>query len=385
MVPRPRVLAAVATALLACGDPGGRDDGATGWPTTIAASTNTPPGTSDEGHDATSDDDAGDDDGSSSGEGGTSSDSGAVGTFPNIARITRTPSLGDGAGGTWTIDEAALAEIGHAFYAEHPDAFDFLAVYTEAVLQDIGAFAYTVRYDIGGIGFDGYDPGITPAMVGSAGQLAQINVMNAPEDYADPNDASILIHETTHRWSAFIEVPGTPAPAFLLDDSWAHFNIHVHTGGPSATGYGDLVDLGGGSFRFTLQYPLQLSPLELYLAGMIGPAEVGPLFYVRDAYGYDPATPVYSGAWGPATYHEDATYSGVRVDFTIDDVVAGNGVRTPAAGTAQTHFRFAFVLVCSDAAACDPAQLQRVEAQRVAFESQFADATDGRGSIDAAL
>jgi hypothetical protein len=327
---------------------------------------------------------AGDDGGSSEGAGSTTGDV-APGEYPHIARLSKTPGIVDMGGGAWEIGETALAEIGHAFYAEHGDDYDFLAVYTEGEMLEVYAFAYAVQYDVGGIGFDGYDPGITPSVVGSAGKLLQIDVMNAPRIYDDPNDASILVHEMTHHWAAFIEVPGTPAQAFLLDDSWAHWNVHVHTGGPSAVGYGDLVDLGGNRFQFTVQYPLQLSPLELYLAGMMPPAEVPPLFYVRDAYDYDPATPLWGDAWAQSSYSMDAAFSGTRVDFTIADVIAANGPRTPAFGAAKTDFRVAFVLVCVDADACNPSDLAIVESQRQALEAWFGPATGGRGTVDAKL
>lgn len=326
------------------------------------------------------------DDGSVASSDGESTTSGVEpGNYDHIARISKTPSIVDLGNGAWEIGEAALAEIGHAFYGEHGDDYDFLAVYTEGEMLEVYAFAYAVKYDVGGIGFDGYDPGITPGAVGSAGRLLQIDVMNAARIYDDPGDASILVHEMVHHWAAFIEVPGTPAQAFLLDDSWSHWNVHVHTGGPSAVGYGDLVDLGNGRFQFTVQYPLQLSPLELYLAGMIPPAEVPPLFYVRDAHDYDPATPNFGGAWAPSSYSMDAAFSGTRVDFTIDDVIATNGPRTPAFGVAKTDFRVAFVLVCVDENACNPSDLAIVETQRQALESWFGPATGGRGSVDATL
>ncbi|HWB73649.1 MAG TPA: hypothetical protein VG755_01815, partial [Nannocystaceae bacterium] len=325
---------------------------------------------------------------SSEGEAESSSSSGGEvepQSYEHIAIVGITPGLADLGGGVWALNESAMAEIGNAFYADHGDDYEFLVVYTEGELQDIGSFAWAVQYESTGIGLDGYSPGATPAAVGSAGRLLQINMMNAPAVYGDPHDASIAVHELMHHWSAFIELPGTPAPAFLLDDSWAHWNIHTNTGGPSATGYGDLVDLGGGQFQFTVMYPLQVSPLELYLAGWLPPEAVPPMFYVRDASGYEPAQPPFDGPWRQSSYCLDATFSGTRVDFTIADVVAANGARTPAFGTAPDHYRTAFVLVCKDVLACDPAALADTEAQRTAFEVQLPSATGGRATVDTTL
>jgi len=116
------------------------------------------------------------------------------------------------------------------------------------------------------------------------------------------------------------------------------------------------------------------------------PAEqVPPLFYVQGAHDYDPAVPPFGDAWTQGSYTMDARFSGTRVDFTVQDVIAANGVRTPAFGQAPTHFRFAFVLVCSDAAACNADDLALVEAQRTAFETQLGTATGGRATADATL
>ncbi len=375
----------VAAGLLGCGDAARGDD--------PVPSTTFPPGTSVDASDATGDESgassSSEDDGAEApSEEASSSGGDAPETFADIARITITPGFTDQGGGVWSLGETAMDEVGLAFYAQHPDDYDFIVVYTEGDVAELGAFAYAVQYETGGIGFgSGGAPWISPADVGSAGRLLQLSFMNTPKLYAgEPDDASIVVHETTHHWSAYIELPGTPAPGYLLDEGYGgHWNIHAHTGGPSATGYGDVVDLGDGRFQYTVMYPLQLSPLELYLAGLIPPDEVPPMFYVQGGHDYEPAMPPYGGAWTQGSYSMDASYAGTRVDFTVQDVIAGNGVRTPAFGAAQTDFRFAFVLVCTDATACDPTDLALVEAQRTAFEVQLSTATGGRATADTSL
>ncbi|MFO0635000.1 MAG: hypothetical protein U0168_19320 [Nannocystaceae bacterium] len=330
------------------------------------------------------------DEGGSS-EGGEAGSSGAAtsgGDAPGseIAIVARPASITDQGGGIWRVGESAMDDVGKAFYAAYPDDYDFLVVYTAGDDDTLGAYAHAVQDDAHGIGLDGYGPApYSPADAGSAGRLRQINFMNTPALYDDGHDASIVIHETIHHFSAYIELPGTPTEAFLLDDGWAHWNIHVNTGGPSATGYGDLVDLGGGRFAFTVMYPLTVSPLELYLAGWLPPQEVGPMFYVRDASDYDPPAPRFDAPWRQGSYGQDASFSGTRVDFTIDDVIAANGPRTPAFGEAPSDFRFAFVLVCETVDSCDPQALAVVEAQRAAMATQFGDATGGRASADTRL
>jgi hypothetical protein len=303
-----------------------------------------------------------------------------AGDTSNVARIGPPAALTVRADGTWTFaDMLDVAGFGVEFYREHPDDYDFLAVYTEGEFTEFWALAVTVSYTIRGIGIDdglGVDPGIA----GSAGRLQQINLMNTPQLYAPaPADTDVLVHETAHRWGAYVLLDSAPTSDMLLDGFGGHWNVHVHTGGPSTLGYGALVDLGGGRFRFTRHDPLRFSPVELYLAGWLAPAEVPPLFYVVGARDYDPATS-WDGAWGPASYGEDVSFSGTRRDFSIADLIATNGVRVPAAGTGQREFRFAFVLVCRDVAACDADQLAVVEAQRRAFPAQFAAATGGHAT-----
>lgn len=330
---------------------------------------------------------------SSSSEAGSSeaeSTSGVDGDYPHIARVEvpaawlgRDDGLWDP---PWSADASPFHAIGHAFYEDHPDAWDFLVVYTESEITGPFALADTVAYDLQGIGIPPSD-WVRPQDAGSAGRLQQINVMNTPQFYADdPSAADVLVHETAHRWSAFIELPGTPQEGWLLDESFAHWNVHVSTGGPSATGYGELVDLGGGSFRFNTVWPLQLSPLELYLAGLIPPEEVGPLFWVASPVAYEPAVSPLTGlTFDQHAYGEDVAFAGTRVDFGIDDVIARNGPRSPEHGEAPTHFRFAFVLVCFDAAACPDADLRIVDAQRLGFVDDFASATGHRATADVSL
>ena len=324
-----------------------------------------------------------------SGSGGAAGQGEGAPDYPNIARIALPGSWTAHADGSWTYpgyETNPFNALGLSFYAEHPDDYDFLAVYTEGDLLDFGALAVGLVCDIQGIGVAAQQCTTSPAQAGSAGRLQQFNIMNAPHWYKDWSwCADVLVHETTHRWAAFIELPQTPAPRYLLDNGGGHWNVHVHTGGPSAVGYGDLTDLGGGNFKFQLISPLKLSPLELYLAGLIPALEVAPMFYVANAYGYSPAQDSYGQPFNHGSYYQDVAYSGTRVDFDINDVIAANGPRVPAYGDAPKHLRFAFVLVCQQASSCKQSDLAIVEAQRVAFVSDFAAATGGRATVDTRL
>ncbi|MBW2529239.1 MAG: hypothetical protein JRI23_34000 [Deltaproteobacteria bacterium] len=321
--------------------------------------------------------------GGQGGEAGTSTQPPA-GDRSNVAVIARPDEVQANADGTWSVATADdYAALGRAFYQDHPDAYDFLVVYTEGEFVEFFARAVTVDWTISGIDPYGPDPSMPgPETAGSAGQLQQINVMNTPDLYAaSPGATDIAIHETVHRWAAYADVAGAPTPQYLLEGQWGgHWNVHAHTGGPSAVGYGDLTDVGGGRFRFDVRYPLRMSPLELYLAGLMAPSEVPAMFYVTQPHSYDPPAPQFGGQWDLSSYGEDVSFSGTRVDFDIDDVIAANGPRVPSSADARREFRFAFVLVCETVDGCSEAHLDIVETQRSAFSDQFHTATDGRAT-----
>ncbi len=333
--------------------------------------------------------------GGSSGTAGSLAPGGAGGQgsnpsdYPDVARISMPSTWTANADGSWTYppyETGPFNALGLEFYANHPDDYDFLVVYTQGELADFGALSWAVQCNFGGIGFDPGQCPFSPSDAGSSGRLLQILIMNAPHwwEYSK-SEPDIVIHETTHTWAAFINLGGTPQPYYLLDSAYGgHWNVHVHGGGPSAVGYGDVTDLGGGKFGFEVMYPLRLSPLELYLAGLMPPEEVPPMFYVKDAYGHSPESG-FDGPFHQSSYGEDVTFSGTRVNFDVNDVIAANGARTPPAGQAQTHFRYAFVLACNPADACKQSDLEIVEAQRAALPAWLSAATGGRATAESGL
>ena len=160
----------------------------------------------------------------------------------NVARIGKPEGIEVRADGSWGLtDDDSVAAIGREFYRDHPDDYDFLAVYTEGEFLEFYALAVAFDYSVRGIGIDGSGFGEpTPADAGSGGRLQQIDLMNIPSLYAfDPSGTDILVHETVHRWAAYVLLADAPFSDYLLDGMGGHWNLHVHTGGPSAVGYGD--------------------------------------------------------------------------------------------------------------------------------------------------
>jgi hypothetical protein len=107
--------------------------------------------------------------------------------------------------------------------------------------------------------------------------------------------------------------------------------------------------------------------------GLRGPDEVPPFFYVADV---------------PAQFGERArdpepnvSFSGVRRDLTVADVVAASGERLPRAGRAPTLLRQAFDYVAIGGPPTET-DLARVERVRAAFPAFYAAGTEGRGQVD---
>jgi hypothetical protein len=315
--------------------------------------------------------------------GSTSSSAASTG----VIELQMPPSVRRDAGGYRMETGWEILDIARAFYAENPDDVDFLVIYTDQVVQGLFAFTLPLAHDVSGIGQEevmalyGWED-LDPTDAGSAGRLQAVLMMNHASVYAPgarwgPQD--ILVHEATHRWGANLRLAATGDPWSLVDASYAHWAHVASVGGPSALGYGELLEEAPGSFRFELASPLVNSDLELYQMGLLSAEEVGPLFLVTDASAHAPAAP-WDGRWDPDDYGQAVAFQGTRVDFTLEDVVALHGPRVPDSADAQRAFRSAFVLACEGS--CPAEDLAFADAQRLAWPATFARATRGLASME---
>jgi hypothetical protein len=128
-------------------------------------------------------------------------------------------------------------------------------------------------------------------------------------------------------------------------------------------------DNGNGTFTTTTNFQnWHFSPLDMYLMGLIPPAEVPAMFAISSPnvmMQHDMFGDVINRASPPQIFDPIAV-SGTRVDITIDEIVARNGTRMPAAGSSPTRWRAVFVMLASQ-----PRPLN--ENQRVAFEEMVDD------------
>ena len=328
------------------------------------------------------------------------SDAGTPADYPDLAVLAVPPdSFTLRADGAWRWAGALfpLRAVGRAFYAAHPDDYDFLVVFSDFTVADAWVLEDTLKNDVAGIGLDrvwaewGLDVlgDDQSAAAGSAGRLQAVLFMNGPGAWtgAELGVQDLLVAELAHRWGAYLPVPGGGDPWALLDVALSHWAMVANVGAPGDLAYGVTRDNGDGTFTAALASPILYTPWELYTMGLYDPASLGDLFYVAGPSAFDPPAAPDGTAWTPDSVASTTpvTFAGTRVDVAAADVLADLGPRDPPFGAAPTAFRCAFVVLCADAAACAGDALAWAEAARTAWPARFAAATGGRASVTAGL
>ncbi len=259
---------------------------------------------------------------------------------------------------TYGVTTGQMGAIAQRFYSEYPDEFDGIAVFTTFLNMGpdgFGGYAPQPRYSMSagwsgatGIGLDGI--GYGGGSFGSAGALISVVNMGGMPQYRmtddDLNFHGVFGQEFGHTWLAFMpfQDPDTgQLSGELLGRDGSHWAANFHSDGSVMDGM-SFSDNGDGTFTAGLSN-YHYGPLDLYAMGVIAPEEVSGMFLIRNARynNGDPVDPVQDGASG--RIFEGLLLRGDRLDLDIDDVIAANGPRLPAAGEADIDFRVAFILV----------------------------------------
>jgi hypothetical protein len=277
----------------------------------------------------------------------------------------------------WYRDRPRLNEVALArrLYRQAPDDFDFLAVFTDRVVDGehlVGSM--TVSNEISGIGMPFFDHG---ALFGSE-TLEHIILMNSVDLYADdprnppeipgyafaPSTLAVLGHEMGHRWLAHASEPLSPS------GQHGHWSFFLHSDG-SVMGGSRLVDNDDGTFT-TENVMSGFGDLDQYLMGVRAPEEVGDFFVVEEPRGLEESA--------SAPPRAGVTFEGVRRDLGIEQVIDELGERAPEA-TTGTWFRMGYVLVTGQGVEANAGDLAKVERVRRRFGSFFRAATGGRARV----
>ena len=231
--------------------------------------------------------------------------------------------------------DAPLTEYTARFYEYFNDEFDFLVFVANLTSDRLkpdtphGAFYSGVKNDVKGIGKAIFADG---QRWGSAEQLQGVTYIDT-YDYSWGGDITggVLLHELMHRWANSV-VPPYGHWGFISEDCLL-----------DGRDISMMIDHGDGRFSYDrgVLFSQRYCPIELYLAGFIGPEDV-PDFriavdgeFLQDEAGYVIEDP-YGYLWFTASGFET---------HTIDKIIAEHGPRVPDTSQAQKDFRAAVVLL----------------------------------------
>ncbi len=279
-------------------------------------------------------------------------------------------------------EKVDLVSVSHRFLAAHPDVFEQLVVYTTRPLNPLpGSLAFEVntRNSVRGIGIA---PDLDESAAwGSAGVLASVAYLDSIDQYLDVDGFEILGHEVGHRWLArllFRDGQGRSSTA-LLGRGLVHWSFFLDSRASVMEG-NQIEDRGGGRFE-TVEITRGFSALDQYAMGLRAPEEVPPFFYVDEADNFRPNRAFKFSS----TPEVGISFTGVRRDVRIEDVVAALGPRVPAAAAAPRLLRQAFVLVADEVGPATEARRAALTRIRARFTPYYRQATEERGAVDSTL
>lgn len=283
-----------------------------------------------------------------------------------------------------------LGSVADRFYEDFEDDYEYLQV---LMLRDLGvffAFYQPMANDIRGIGYDS----VTPSERFDLSRDTRIEgyIFMNYVGYWQENPASgryVFNQELGHRWGSFINIDHEEiGNKELLGRDDAHWSFWYHT--PNSPMEGNTwVDQGDGTWRTDHQASSTYSDLDLYLMGLIGPEEVDTqtlLQPVGAAADMDPGTtPIYFACVESGRGCRDLSTEAVAVEFSVDDVIAAEGERSPTADESPRRFRMATVVLVLLGDELTPEVLDGVNDVRRQFEKDWEEDVGGRADLDTSL
>lgn len=282
---------------------------------------------------------------------------------------------------TVTVDEAGVANL---FFEHYADVYSHLVMFEDFPYSLGGltiAYEYSPKNQIRGIGQPVYD---SSSSYGSDGVLEAIvqmgDVSKYPDDIREPafinevlSPLGILMHELAHRWLLFVQLAkdGLQADA-LLGRGGAHWSFYSQSHASFLEG-SELEDQGDGRFM-TLRVPTSYNMQDLYLMGFATPDEVDDAdqpFYIE---GVDADADTRAP-------EPDVLILGTRRDYSIENIIAAEGPRVPAAADAPKSFRMAVILLTRNGEEPSVAALARAQKFSKQVQKEFKRQTLRRGKL----
>ena len=137
----------------------------------------------------------------------------------------------------------------------------------------------------------------------------------------------------------------------------------------------DIRDTGDGTFT-TVESTERFSRLDQYLMGLRPPGQIPDFFYILDT------SATHQASSGPQV---GVTLTSTRVDVSIDQVIAAEGERIPAAADAPKVFKMAFILLAREGEPPSQASIDKLNGIRTSWQTFFKNATDEKGKAPTKL
>ncbi len=306
-----------------------------------------------------------------------------------------------------------IVRLARQYYAAFPDDVDTLSLLPNFDHKS-GTFQLLVRNDVTGINRPIIDDS---PFYGSSGRLQSLLVfsnflrkpINPGERIPGDNNTflSLMAHEFAHRFGAFVRFDADPGPDVqksnrLLGRALAHWCFYHDTRAAFLVGTSqgsNMSALEGNRWRRDVLTGLWstagvtdgYSPLDLYLMGLMAPAEVPPFTILTGEGGVEDLPTTSSGDPTGASCSASplsvppqaaATVAALTREVTLDDVIAVEGPRVPDHLSSQKAFRQVLVLVARQGRFPTPAAIAQLNRLRQEWEPYYVAASGGRGSVD---
>ena len=254
--------------------------------------------------------------------------------------------------GLFSLEQEDLQAILSEVYAEVPDVFDTVMVFTTFTDQQRPGIAETFNLNnvVQGIGLEVKNDRDMFGLPLAGGRLSTLSVMNSLLMWGNGSlnglDADggffrgVMAEELARRWlfhARFVDLSGNSNNALLgrANRNWSRL---AQADGSFLDG-NRWVDNGDGTFTNTGSN-LGFAPLDLYLMGLGSADDVEDIFYIANATNMngDPLT-------GESLIPTNTTINGDLIPVTFDQILQGVGVRVPPPLTRIPYDRAIVVLV----------------------------------------